>query len=98
MTHFRYGLIATVLFVAAHPSGWAAEPLDSVYAAGWKISEPAGPGTIQENGTGVQISWIGAVPVPYAVQTLKRAEVGIGLRLGNNTPVNGFTRRDAPRT
>jgi YaiO family outer membrane protein len=94
MTHFRHGLIAAVLLAAAHPSGWAAEPLDGVYAGGWKVSEPAGPSTAQGNGAGVRISWSAALPVAHTVPTLKRVEVGIGLGYGNDALVNGFTRRD----
>jgi len=49
---------------------------------------------IQENGAGVRISWSGAVPVPHAVQTLKRVEIGMGLGFGNDAPANSFARWD----
>jgi YaiO family outer membrane protein len=94
MTHLRPLLIAAVLLSATHPSGSAAEPLEGIYAAGWKVSEPAGPGMIQGNGTGIRISWSDAVPASHAVQPLKRVEIGIGLGFSNDALVNGFTGRD----
>jgi hypothetical protein len=94
MTHLRNLLIATVLLAATHPGVSAAEPLEWVHAAGWKASEPAGPGMIRGNGAGVRISWSDAVAASYAVQPLKRAEIGIGLSFSNDALVNGFTGWD----